>query len=60
MILIYKQSSEPLIFYVLLNRGPTFTFKTTCGKRKKKWKYVQKLFLYFMAFQHFSCHFRRG
>ena len=37
MILIYKQSSELLIFCVLLlNRGPTFTFKITCGKKKKK------------------------
>ena len=33
MILIYKQSSELLIFCVLLLiRGPTFTFKITCGK----------------------------
>ena len=48
MILIYKQSSELLIFCVLLlNRGPTFTFKITCGKKKKKkkkWKYAQRLF----------------
>ena len=37
MILIYKQSSELLIFCVLLlNRGPIFTFKITCGKKKKK------------------------
>ena len=39
MILIYKQSSELLIFCVLLlNRGPIFTFKITCGKKKKKKK----------------------
>ena len=43
MILIYKQSSELLIFCVLLlNWGPTFTFKITCSKNKKK--YVQRLF----------------
>ena len=45
MILIYKQSSELLIFCVLLlNRGPTFTFKITCGKKKK---YENKVVLEF-------------
>ena len=42
MILIYQQSSELLIFCVLLlNRGPAFTFKMTCGKKKKKKKEVK-------------------
>ena len=67
MIVIYQQSSELLIFCVLLlNRGPTFTFKMTCGAQNVKicpkvvLEFELSCVACFTALQHFSGYFGRG